>query len=118
MNDSVRISMRCTRIAQMVDAPVRDQTILLRAARMLKALHGDLTRAAWQHVRLAGRTASGAEATQSLTSAEQYLRRALLEYALLPPAELRDLVARALAELRHSADLLDMPVVVPITAAM
>src|SRR5437588_11359820 len=108
MNDSVRISMRCTRIAQMVDAPVRDQTILLLAARMLKALHGDLTRAAWQHVRLAGRTASSAETTHALTSAEQYLRPPPLEYAALPPAHLRDVVARALAERRHGADPLDM----------
>lgn len=110
MTGSARIGVRCTRIAQMVEAPVRDQTILLRAARMLKALHGDLSRSVWQHARVAGRTAAGADATQSLETAEQHLRRALLEYASLPPAELRELVAQALRELVQTMELLQEPV--------
>lgn len=110
MTGNERMATRCTRVAQMVDAPVRDQTILLRAARMLKALHGDLTQSVWQHARGAGWTPNGAEATGSLNNAEQYLRRALLEYGSLPPAELRELVAGALAEVRRVLALLEAPV--------
>jgi hypothetical protein len=118
MTEHERIASRCTRVAQMVDAPVRDQTILLRAARMLKLLHGDLTRSAWQQTRQAGRTAAGAEATQALASAERHLRRALLEYGSLAPTELRDLVARALGELVRVRELLETPARATLAEAM
>jgi hypothetical protein len=118
VTDHERIASRCTRVAQMVDAPVRDQTILLRAARMLKLLHGDLTTSAWQQTRQSGRTPAGAEATQTLASVEQHLRRALLEYGSLAPAELRDLVARALGELVRVRELLEEPAGARLAEAM
>jgi hypothetical protein len=117
VNGSFGIEARCTRVALMVESPVRDQTVLLRAARMIKGVHEELTQRVWQHSRAEGCSAVGAEATQALNRAEQNLRRALIEYASLPSSELRDLVADALSESLHTVSLLHDPTPVSVAQA-
>lgn len=100
------IEDRCSRIAAALGARKGDEIGLLRTARVLKGLHGELRRVVWDHARCEGRTYQTACASYALDAMEKDLRRVLLEYSTLQHMELHDHLTSAVMESLKAIDLL------------
>lgn len=85
-----QIERRCTGLAGTLHNGVRDEIVLLRMARTLKRIYGELQRELWARARREGWTHDTAQAEAALEGVEHDLRRVLLEHHSLQPQEMNE----------------------------
>jgi hypothetical protein len=106
MSDISRIEQSCIRLAKIMDAQDGDEIVLLRAARTLKRLHGDLRRAVWTHARENGEAGDVSQAGVGLCDVERDLRSVLLAHPAVETQQIRQHLRHALEQSFETLDML------------
>jgi hypothetical protein len=97
---------RFRRLARTLDAPESDEVVLLRAARTLKNIYADLTRAVWEQMTVQGRTQRVLAAQAGLKAMEQDLRYVLLDHTTLGTRQMRQHLSHALDQSCEALEML------------
>lgn len=106
MNEITHIEESCARLARIVDTRDCDEIVLLRAARTLKRIHGDLQRAVWTWAREKGEVTALARAQAGLSDVEHDLRSVLLAHPAVGAHQIRQHLRHALDQSFETLDTL------------
>lgn len=93
--DLERMYVQCTRVERTLDAAMNGEIELLRAARVLRRIHGNLRGALTLHVRQHGWTQQAVEVQPTLDLIESDLRHVLLGYPQVRNQEIRSRIRQA-----------------------
>jgi hypothetical protein len=104
---------QCTRVERTLDASMNGEIELLRSARVLRRIHGNLRGALTLYARRHGWTREAAEVQGVLDTIESDLRHVLLGYPHVRDRELRARIRHACDQSLAAIQLLDADVPLP-----
>src|ERR1700736_6000898 len=104
--ETSRIESRCAKMTLTLDRAMTDDITLLRTARALKSIHGDLRHGLWACISEHGPSGATAALESSLVAMERYLRCVLLEYPSQKPQEMRRCVRGAVDQAQRAVEIL------------